>query len=237
MPTTSFQADNARFANFQQQLRHAFEAGFDMSVDPTNANLPPLALRVTTLTSPWFMNNCPVCQNQFREGDLVRLCPRCEKPYHDDPQFNLHCWTKKFGAGEICTPETRDLRFSPKIEPACYYTWDGLLPESGEIYQTPAASLSAESVNQFVAGLRASWPTFGDKQIYKVQPGDRMVSRICPWCRLRIRAGDWVVECPCGCGTYFHEDIFRHLTCWNEWNGVEGNMHCPNTGRSYKKEP
>lgn len=228
-------SSSAVLDNLHQLLRQAFEAGIKMSIDPQNANLPPLTLRTTTPHSPWFMTNCTICQNQFREGDLVRLCPRCEKPYHDDPQFNLTCWMQKFSAGGICTVANLDVRFSPQIIPACEYTWDGLLPDKADFMRSPAASLSSESVNQFVAGLRTSWPTFDDKQIYKVQSGDPMVSRICPWCRLRIRAGDWVVECPCGCGTYFHEDIFRHLTCWNEWNGVEGNEYCPNTGRPYKE--
>lgn len=223
--------------NLDSQLRTEIDVGLRSSVDPSNANQPPLALRITTLNSPWFMTNCPVCHNQFRESDLVRLCPRCEAPYHDDAQFNLDCWTKKFSTGESCTLGGSDTRFSSQILPACLYTWDGLLPDKTETSHTSATSLSSEAVNQFVAGLRASWPTFGDKQIYKVQTGDPMISRICPWCRLRIRAGDWVVECPCGCGTYFHEDIFRHLTCWNEWNGVAGNEHCPNTGRAYPKEP
>ncbi|HEY4389505.1 MAG TPA: hypothetical protein VGN34_34120, partial [Ktedonobacteraceae bacterium] len=57
----------------------------------------------------------------------------------------------------------------------------------------------------------------------------------CPWCRFRVRVGDWVVACPCqsNCGTYFHQDVFRHLTCWNEWNGVTGHNFCPTTGASY----
>ena len=220
---------------FLECLREEFEHGLRIAVDPANANQPPLRRRATTLNSAWFMNFCPVCHQRFREGDLVRLCPRCEKPYHDDPQFNLHCWDQKFAFGAICTEGGQD-RFSDQPIAACSYTWDGYLPDLSSVAQTAATSLSAESVNQFIAGLRESWPTFGDKKICKVQPGDAMIDRLCPWCRLRIRAGDWVVECPCGCGTYFHEDIFRHLTCWNEWNGVSGNNYCPNTSQPYEKK-
>lgn len=231
------ESNHASESNLIRQLRQELDLGLRMAVDPTNANLPPLTLRVTTMHSPWFMTLCGQCHNKFREGDLVRLCPRCGTPYHDDSHFNLHCWQQKFGQGGVCTIGGRD-RFSPQVVEPCDYHWDGLLPDAAaDPGRDVAASLSTEAVNQFVAGLRHSWPTFGDKMIYKVQIGDPMVMRICPWCRLRIRAGDWVVECPCGCGTYFHEDIFRHLTCWNEWNGVAGNNHCPNTGRAYQKQP
>jgi hypothetical protein len=24
-------------------------------------------------------------------------------------------------------------------------------------------------------------------------------------------------------------DIYRHLTCWNEWNGARGHDYCPTT--------
>jgi hypothetical protein len=211
------------------------DAGLKMAADPANANLPELALRITTLHSAWYMDTCRVCRNKFREGDRVRLCPRCGRPHHDDAQFNLSCWQDHYGDGGICTEGRIDRFHGHEIE-ACSYRWNGRLPDAPQSDETPEIMPAPAAVNQFVAGLRDVWRPFGDKQIYKVRPGDAMVGRNCPWCRLRIRAGDWVVSCPCGCGTYFHEDIFRHLTCWNEWNGVEGNDYCPNTARSYDEE-
>jgi hypothetical protein len=46
-----------------------------------------------------------------------------------------------------------------------------------------------------------------------------------------------VVRCPCGqCDTYFHDDVFRHLTCWDEWNGSRGHDYCPTTGAKIEKK-
>lgn len=58
-----------------------------------------------------------------------------------------------------------------------------------------------------------------------------MIGHKCPWCRFHIRIGDCVVQCPCGnCNTWFHDDLYRHLTCWNAWHGPQGNKYCPVTG-------
>ena len=71
----------------------------------------------------------------------------------------------------------------------------------------------------------------------EVKQGDPIVGRKCPWCRFMIRAGDRVVKCPCGkCSAYFHNDIFRHLTCWNDWNDSKGNDYCPITGARIEKK-
>lgn len=226
---------NASHVTFAAHLREEMDIGQKMAADPTNANLPDLALRITSLHSTWFMRTCRVCQNKFREGDLVRLCPRCNQAYHDDSQFNLSCWQKHFSNGKICTEGGVD-RFSKQPITPCAYQWNGRLPDTPNTPTSAEASPSPQTVNQFVAGLRLAWRPFGKREIHKVQIGDPIISRKCPWCRLHIRVGDWVVACPCGCGTYFHEDIFRHLTCWNEWNGVEGHKHCPNTGHTYEQD-
>ncbi len=234
MPTVSTQSNSSK-ASFNTRLREEMNSGLKMAADPTNANLPSLALHVTTLHSVWFMRTCRGCKNKFREGDLVRLCPHCGQAYHDDPQFNLSCWHDQFEKKQVCTEGGID-RFSEQKIKACNYQWNGRLPDTPGTEETSDILPSATAVNQFISGLRHIWRPFGEKQIYKVKVNDAMVGRICPWCDLRVRVGDWVVACPCGCGTYFHEDIFRHLTCWNEWNGVEGNNYCPNISRSYEQE-
>lgn len=222
----------------KRQLRHEMELGEAMAADPVNANLPDLALRVTTIYSPWYLRTCRVCKNRFREGDQVRICPDCGNPYHDDEQYGLHCWQKCFGV----KGHGDHVNTAGKLVSCCDYKWSGLLPDEPaqdrrtEEVQRPRLSPSELLVNQFVTGVERIWRPFGEQRVEKVQPGSVLAGRQCQWCRFRVRAGDWVVACPCGCGAYFHQDVFRHLTCWNEWNGVEGNDYCPITGRSYSPE-
>ena len=94
----------------------------------------------------------------------------------------------------------------------------------------------AELIDQFLGGLRSVWRPFGEERSIQVPRGSELVGRPCPWCRHRVRAGDWVVLCPDGCGTCFHQDIFRHLTCWNTWNGPDGKRYCPSSGQPYKSD-
>ena len=209
-----------------------------MAADPDNAELPDLALRTTTIRSRWYGRTCRECKLKFREGDRVRLCPRCGKPYHDDRQYDLRCWPLHFAGGRVCTEGGRD-RFSDAEISRCDFVWAGESPESSETIAASeegvarAGAPPALLVSGFVEGIERFWRPFGEQKADQVEPGSSLVGHNCPWCRFRIRAGDWVVACPCGCGTRFHQDVFRHLTCWNEWNGVEGNDYCPITGRSY----
>ncbi len=225
----------------KQYIRDEMNLGIAMAADPDNADLPELTIRTTTINSPWYTRTCQICKHKFREGDQVRLCPRCAEAYHDDNQYGLHCWQKKFEAGEICTPGGID-RFTEQEIPGCDFTWSGPLPDEtaadGPAVEiaSPRSSPPVSLVTQFVTGLEKVWSPFGQQHPEKVETGSTIVGRSCPWCRFLVRAGDWVVACPCGCGAFFHQDVFRHLTCWNEWNGVEGNDYCPITGRSYQKE-
>jgi len=223
----------------RQCLREEMESGIDMAADPANANLPDLAIRITTVYSPWYARACPVCRHKFREGDRVRLCPECDRPYHEDDQYGLHCWHNHFASGDICAKGGVD-RFSEvqREIPRCEYVWSESSEKPARTCHNagdkqPHVSPGAPLVTQFVTGLERVWKPFGEHKIEKVSFESRLVGRNCPWCRFRIRAGDWVVKCPCGCGTYFHQDVFRHLTCWNEWNGVEGNEYCPITGLKF----
>ena len=68
----------------EDALRNAFTTGFAAARDPLNADLPPLAARVTTIYSPWYTRTCPECCHKFREADRVRRCPSCGQVYHDD---------------------------------------------------------------------------------------------------------------------------------------------------------
>ena len=223
-------------------LRAATSSGIDWANDPVNAGLPDLVSRVTTIYSRWYARTCLACYDRFREGDRVRLCPRCHEAYHDDAQSGLHCWEKRFQSGGRCGAVVGDARAGIVAGGAaalldCCYTWDGRLPrepshraaQDGSSRESPPALL----VSQFFRGLEMYWRPYGERPMIRVTPASGLVGRKCPLCRFRVRAGDWVVACPCGCGTYIHQDVFRHLTCWNEWNGVEGNDYCPNTGRPF----
>ena len=229
--------------SLKQQLQAEIEMGIALSADPANAGLPDLAIRMTTMNSPWFARTCRVCSDKFREGDQVRLCPKCGEPYHDDNQYGLHCWDKNFAAGGICKGGQFDDRFDETGEnpPGCGFSChqQPAMPKTGMADNGPSPISRIEPpeqlIKQFLGGLETVWSPFGEQTSIKVQPHSSLVGRKCPWCRFSIRAGDWVVACPCGtgCGTFFHQDMFRHLTCWNEWNGIEGNNYCPNTGAAY----
>lgn len=223
----------------REELRVELETGIALAADPENAYLPDLAARVTTSRSRWFARGCRECKLKFREGDQVRLCPQCATPYHDDPQYGLRCWTAHFVEDRICTQGGKS-RFSGRETPRCDYVWHGRFPDTptGRSSAEPPArppSLGSSLVSAFIDGLEGSWRPFGDEEVAQVEPGSDLVGRNCPWCRFRLRAGDAVVACPCGCGAWFHQDVVRHMTCWNEWNGVEGNDYCPITGRSYRR--
>ena len=107
-------------------LRQEILQGRESARDPLNANLPVLFLRVTTMYSPWFARNCPVCKDNFRERDQVRVCPQCHQAYHDDDQYGLHCWQDHFIDGRCCR-EGGDSRFG-EAKP-CPFCWDGVFPD------------------------------------------------------------------------------------------------------------
>lgn len=220
-------------------IRTEILLGQDMAADPENAQLPDLVIRTTTVYSPWYACSCRVCKDKFREGDRVRLCPVCGEPFHDDSQYTLHCWHKNFTGERICTEESQ-VRFgdTERVIARCGYKWNGIVPDEINNGGTPQNAISSVLlVTEFVRGIEQVWRPFGKQKSIKVETGSPLIGRNCPWCRFKVRVGDWVVECPCnsGCGTYFHQDVFRHLTCWNEWNGVEGHNYCPNTGAPYKE--
>lgn len=225
----------------KSRLREEVQAGLAASRDPKNAGLPDLCLHQTTMYSPWFTDTCPECQHKFREGDMVRLCPKCGRVYHDDDQYQLHCWQDHFADGGVCRKGGFN-RYHKRQRESCDYTWSGTFPEMcQEDDGKPAPSRPTQRIpqvtEQFLSGLEVFWTPFGEENVLEVPPGSRIVGHECPWCRFQIRAGDRVVKCPCGkCNTYFHDDVFRHLTCWNEWNGSEGNDYCPTTGAKIERE-
>ncbi|MCP4405247.1 MAG: hypothetical protein GY801_49100 [bacterium] len=213
-------------------IRQELLLGMDISRDPDNAGLPDLFARITTMYSPWFNRTCPECKLKFREDDRVRLCPACGQAYHDDVQYELHCWMKHFRDENVCK-EARYDQISENYQQGCGYQWLGTFPDQqNQAGQNESKSRRIALVTtQFLRGLEKIWTPFGEEYVYEVSPGDPIIGHRCPWCRFGIRAGDRVVKCPCGnCQTYFHDDIFRHLTCWNDWNGAAGHDHCPTTG-------
>src|SRR5215472_9956684 len=112
----------------KQQISAEVELGMALSADPVNANLPDLAIRITTINSPWFARTCQICRDKFREGDQVRLCSNCGEAFHDDNQYGLDCWQKKFASGAICKEGGPD-RFneSGRSLPRCEFSCPSLL--------------------------------------------------------------------------------------------------------------
>lgn len=218
-------------------LRVEIDAGIAASRDPKNAGLPDLHARVTTIYSPWYTRTCPECKHKFREGDRVRLCPQCGQAYHDDDHYDLHCWQEHFADGSVCRPDRRDPIHGRHI-PGCDYRWSGKFPdEEAETDDATSSTRITEVTAQFMSGLENVWSPFGEEDLFEVAADDPIVGHNCPWCRFQIRAGDRVVKCPCGeCNTYFHDDVFRHLICWNEWNGSGGNDYCPTSGARIAQE-
>lgn len=217
------------------KIAEQIEDGLKASRDPLNADLPDLALRSTTIYSPWYTQPCPECQFKFREGDMVRVCPDCGQAYHSDNQYRLFCWEAHFADGRACKPGGFD-RFSCVHIDGCGFRWHGTVAErksGSDVSSTPFFSMR----ESFLRGLETVWSPFGGEQVLEVRPGDPMAGLNCPWCRFRIRPGDRVVRCPCGkCGTFFHDDIFRHMRCWDDWNGSKGRDFCPATGDPIQRE-
>jgi hypothetical protein len=219
-------------SHLKAESRREIEDGLATSQDSLNADLPELALRITTIYSPWYTRTCLQCKHRFREGDQIRICPECEVCYHDDGQYNLHCWQERFADGRVC----REDRYDPISEldtRGCTYEWTGR--SSDEQYERKMADTHirrpTEITNSFLEGLETEWTPFGEEKVIEVAEDSPIVKHNCPWCRFDIRSGDRVVKCPCGiCDAYFHNDIFRHLTCWNDWNGTLGNDYCTITG-------
>jgi hypothetical protein len=123
---------------------------------------------------------------------------------HEDPRYGLHCWSRVTG----CPPE----------EPA------------------GAAACSHEVRDAFLRGLHQHWQLAGSTAAELVVPGSPLVGRRCPVCRHTVRPGDQVVRCPCGrsCGGVFHQDIPRHLTCWDTWNRGGERGYCALTGAWFR---
>ncbi|HEY0384843.1 MAG TPA: hypothetical protein VGC64_02475 [Pyrinomonadaceae bacterium] len=213
-------------------LRAEMETGMSASRDPQNAGQPDLAPRVTTIYSPWYTRACPVCKNKFRDDDRVRLCPLCEQAYHDDDSYHLHCWQERFKTEGICKVSRYD-QILEREEQGCDYRWSGKFPKVTENRRGPSQSQRRVALvtTHFLQGLEAIWKPYGEEAVFEVEENSAIIGHNCPWCRFQVRAGDRVVRCPCGkCSTYFHNDVFRHLTCWNDWNGSRGNDYCPTTG-------
>jgi len=227
--------DKKNTSNNKSILKGLIAASIDLGIaasrDPVNAGLPDLALRLTTIYSPWYALYCPECRFKFREGDRVRLCPLCGQAFHDDEQYRLGCWAKHFAQGNLCKKGRYD-PFSETREQGCRFSWNGFFPgDDNNVRDKEHTERLAGVASLFLKGLERIWTPFGDAAVHEVRAGDSMIGLVCPWCDFLIRAGDHVVRCPCGkCDTYFHDDIFRHMTCWNSWNGSKGHDFCPTTG-------
>lgn len=205
-----------------KMLREELKQGEKIAFDRKNNILPDLALRKTTITSEWWIQECHVCHDTFRENDHVRICPQCKQVYHDDVAFNLRCWGKNFTKNKTCCN--------------CNYHWDGSFPTE-KILQAATTSIPLME-EQFFTGLVDTWKIFGDAKILIVKPDSHIIGHQCLMCQYKIRAGDRVVKCPCSaqCEVYLHNDVLRKWTCWNEWNGEQGKNYCPQSGKLYRQK-
>ncbi|MDM8515086.1 hypothetical protein QUF76_02715 [Desulfobacterales bacterium HSG16] len=225
--------------SLKTRLSREIQTGIDSAKDSENADLPDLAIRTTTMYSKWYTRHCPTCKLKFREQDQVRLCPQCSQAYHDDDQYNLRCWERHFANERNCKNDSHD-PINEVDRKGCYYKWNGKFPDDDDSRRQPLSDFSrVEEIGpQFLSGLENIRKPFGEEKIEIVKEYDEKVGLKCPWCRFLIRPGDHVVACPCGkCNTWFHMDIYRHLTCWNEWNGFRGNNFCPETSAKIEKAP
>ncbi|MET0649061.1 MAG: hypothetical protein ABW208_20825 [Pyrinomonadaceae bacterium] len=234
-----------REPHLKSRLREELDAGIAVARDPENADLPKEAVRTTTMYSPWYVRTCPQCKQKFRAGDRVRLCPLCERAYHEDNVYRLDCWREHFAGGKAC----RAPRFDPITsvdDPGCRYSSPeghaaAAAAESGaeQAASVRPVARSAQTVSQFLRGLEECWKPYGEQPVVVVEDDSPLIGYSCPWCRFNVRAGDRVVRCPCGkCNAHFHDDIYRHLTCWNDWKyGASGNDYCPITGEKIETPP
>lgn len=200
-------------------LRNALERGMDIARDPANAHCThPDDTRITTIFSPWLLYTCRVCHHTIRQGDLVRPDPRVPAPnpfsprmLHEDPANGLCCWSRDRGL---------------------------LIPDKPTITACPH-----EVRDAFLRGLQQHWQPADVEKTVLVQPDDAeawaYVGRKCPICNHTVRPGDRVVPCPCGngCGGVFHQDVIRHLTCWDTWNRGTRRTHCVFTEAPYQQPP
>lgn len=194
-------------------LTQAFQRGLDMARDPLNARCAaPDESRTTTMYSPWLLRLCPRCHHTFREDDLVRPHPdfpdRPDRMLHEDPRAGLLCWSRVMGHTPPLPPE--------------------------------AVACSLDMRAAFLHGLEQHWKPAGNRdtsRLVLVAHGSPLVGRKCPVCRHTVRPGDLVLPCPCGtCGGVFHQDVTRHLTCWDTWVRGYVRPYCAFTGAPLPKD-
>ena len=212
--------DKSRYkSSLERKIEAQFKKGFRVARDPHNSLLPDNALKQTTIYSDWYTKECTECKLVFREEDQVRVCPKCGDAYHEDLRYNLACWSDNVEDG-MCPCGDFELLDEP-------------LPQKPEEEEQGQSGVFAGVHEQFYEGLRSSWKDFGEESIRVqiAQDGDPVIGKRCPMCRFKIRPGDRYIQSPCGCLTFFHNDLFRHLSCWNNWNGKDGKGHCPVSGQ------
>jgi hypothetical protein len=111
------------FSDYENSIKKIIKVIIKKDIDEIDdysftSNIKELSVKITTYNSPWYTRMCPVCKGKFREGDKVRICPKCGKAYHDDERFNLDCFQIRFGSNGICT----EAKFNPilnELLPEC----------------------------------------------------------------------------------------------------------------------
>ena len=201
------------FSELEKKLLTEFEKGEFSARDPENADLPDGAPRKTTIYADWLIDDCENCDHPFRLGDMVKVCPSCNSAFHEDDRFPLLCWTEVSKSEGEC--------------PSCGTSWTKEENKSDEDKEGTRESY-AEVAKIFTSGMLDTWKAFGDVPVRRAEKGDSVIGKNCPMCDYQIRRGDHYVTsfCKGKCKVYIHNDIFRNLTCWNNWQGMQGKRHC-----------
>ncbi len=217
----SEEKESRRKSGLERQIVRQLKKGMRIARDPINSLLPDLAIRQTTMYSDWYTEACAFCDLNFREEDRVRLCPKCGMAYHEDDRYQLNCWSDYFKENEN--------------QCSCGdFHWDGKLLLEKEVSPEIIPGQDQEGIfDQFTVGLKSGWKDFASEsvEVLVARDGDSVIGKRCPMCRFKIRVGDRYVLSPCGCKVFFHNDLFRHLTCWNNWSGKNGKGYCPLSGK------
>jgi hypothetical protein len=193
----------------QIDLEQAIKRGFKLARDPQNALIrDPHTPRTTTIYSEWYRDVCPICHHTFREDDLVL-------PHPDPPASR--------------SSRRRRITMVHEDHRSALCCWSALHGHIADQVITPETHTQMRAA--FLDGLHTHWHPDENLQTVVVAAGSRFVRLDCPICRHTVRAGDTVVLCPCGrCGGVFHQDITRHLTCWDTWSLSGHRTYCAFTG-------
>lgn len=149
---------------------------------------------------------------------LLQVCRVCRHSFREEDLVRP----------DPARPE-RMLHEDPRAGLCCWSHASGFPPPpAAEVLATPTR-------DAFLQGLHTHWQPAGATRAELVPPRSELILRRCPICRHSVRPGDTVIRCPCGrgCGGVFHQDVLRHLTCWETWSRGATRFYCAFTGAPF----